>query len=166
MATAYLCIGSNVGDKRSNCEEAVRRLQAAGDIKVRARSGLYRTEPVGGPPQEEYLNGALGIETTLSPGDLLRVLKDIEKDMGRRETKKNHPRIIDIDILFYDDLVMNSEGLTIPHPRVHERYFALKGLAEIAPFASHPVVGKTVSELYEEVGEQKTEDRKQKTETK
>ena len=150
MPVAYLCIGSNVGRREENCKEAIKRLEELDNTRVIEDSRLYITQPVGGPPQEDYLNGVLKIETSISSGDLLKALKNIEKDMGREPSGRNCPRIIDIDILFYDDLVTQTEELTIPHPRLHERHFVLKGLKKIAPELVHPVLGRTVEELYED----------------
>ena len=152
MSVAYLGVGSNIGDKESNCNEAVRRLQTAEGIRIIARSRFYRTRSVGGPPQENYLNGVLKVETEIPPENFLGVLKDIERDMGRETTgARNHPRVIDIDILLYGGLVTKTGRLDIPHPRMHERYFVLRGLAEIAPEVMHPALGKTVAELYGEL---------------
>ncbi|NQT33081.1 MAG: 2-amino-4-hydroxy-6-hydroxymethyldihydropteridine diphosphokinase [Candidatus Omnitrophica bacterium] len=149
MAIAYLSIGSNVGDKLYNCNEAIRRLQEVEGAEVLARSVLYLTKPAGGPRQEDYLNGVLKIETENPPKRLLRDVKAIENDMGRKPAPRNYPRIIDIDILLYDDLVLKTREFTIPHPRMHERKFILKGFNEIAPEEVHPVTGKTVGRMYE-----------------
>jgi len=149
MAIAYLGIGSNLGDKRENCERAIRKLAKIEGIRLDSKSELYCTKPVGGPPQEDYINGTVGIRTEIPPKDLLRILKNIEQEIGRVPSeKKNFPRVIDIDILLYDDEVIETEGLVVPHPRMHERSFVLRGLSEIAPEAVHPAIGKTISELY------------------
>jgi 2-amino-4-hydroxy-6-hydroxymethyldihydropteridine diphosphokinase len=153
MHRAYIGIGSNIGDRAKNLEEAVSRLGSEKGIKVTARSSFYETRPVGGPPQENYLNGALEIETPLSPEDCLKLLKHIEEAMGRVQAGRDHPRIIDLDILLYDDAIIRSEELEIPHPRMHERRFVLKGFAEIAPQTVHPVLGKTIEELLERKNE-------------
>lgn len=151
MPTAYLSIGSNIGDKIFNCEQAVERLRAMAGIKVRERSDLYLTQPVGGPVQDDYINGVLKIDTDIPPEKLLDTIKDIEKDMGRTHAHRNYPRLIDIDILTYDDVVLKDRKLVIPHPRMHERYFVLHGLIQVAPDMEHPVQKKTISELYNEV---------------
>jgi len=151
MATVYLGIGSNIGNKEANCEEAVCRLSEIAGIQVMARSEFYPTKPAGDIPQEDFLNGAVKIDTALLPEDCLRMFKDIEKDMGRKESGRNHPRIVDIDILLYDDMILRRDNLTIPHPRMHERYFVLRGLAEIAPETVHPVFGKMIKELFASV---------------
>ena len=133
MANVYIGIGTNVGDLFANCEEALRRLREYPGIDVKEVSSLYGTKPVGGPDQDDFLNGVLKIETEISPEECLELLKSIETEMGRENTEVNHPRIMDLDILIYDDIVVNSEELTIPHPRMREREFVLKGLRQIAP---------------------------------
>jgi 2-amino-4-hydroxy-6-hydroxymethyldihydropteridine diphosphokinase len=149
MAKAYIGIGSNIGDRRANCEKAVSLLKKTDGIELVALSSMYDTKPVGGPPQEDYLNGVIEVETRMSPGDLFNILKNIEKEMGREDRpSKDHPRIIDLDVLMYGKLVLDEEDLVIPHPRMHERAFVLRGFEEIAPEEIHPVLGKTVSELY------------------
>ncbi len=149
MAVIYIGIGSNVGNKEKNFEEALLRIKAKG-IRVADRSSFYYTEPVGGPPQEKYLNGVITVNTELSPEKLFDELKDIEKGMGRVPAGKNHPRVIDLDILIYGDIVLDTEKLTVPHKRMHERGFVLKGMEEIAPDLEHPILGKTMRELYRE----------------
>jgi 2-amino-4-hydroxy-6-hydroxymethyldihydropteridine diphosphokinase len=118
-------------------------------VKVGAISEFYDTKAVGGPPQPDYLNGVLEAETDLSPEECLRSLKKIENEMGRATAERDHPRIIDIDILLFDESVINTSNLDIPHPRMHERHFVLRGLSEIAPDVVHPLTGKTARELYE-----------------
>lgn len=151
MATVFLALGSNTGDSDLNYGEAVSRLEKLENVKVREESSRYLTNPAGGPPQRDYLNGVVRIETILSPQELLKTIKQIEEDMGREKTdEKNLPRTIDIDIALYGNLVIDTEDLAIPHPRMHKREFVLKGLREIAPEVKHPVLGKTIEELYKE----------------
>lgn len=132
MAIAYIGIGSNIGDKQLNCENAILKLDSLKNTKILNRSTLYRTEPVGGPPQEDYINGVVKVETDMTPLELLAAVKKIEDEMGREPSPRNYPRVIDLDILLYDDVVIREEKLTIPHPRMRERDFVLKGLNEIA----------------------------------
>ncbi|MFH1664743.1 MAG: 2-amino-4-hydroxy-6-hydroxymethyldihydropteridine diphosphokinase [Candidatus Omnitrophota bacterium] len=153
MVTAYLGIGSNIGDRDENFRAALRHLESTGRIKIKKSSRFYHTKPVGGPPQKDYLNGVLEVETDFSPFEFLGALKEIEAKMGREPFARDHPRIIDMDILLYNGLVLEYKSLVIPHPRMHLRYFVLKGLAEIAPEAVHPVSGRTVKELYCEVSQ-------------
>ena len=153
MSIVYLGIGSNIGDKQANCEHAVHRLNSIDGMKVAVMSTFYRTKPVGGPPQEDYINGVVGVKTGFSPQECLCACKQIETDLERKKSAKDHPRIIDIDILLYEDVILRTNDLTIPHPRMHERYFVLRGFSEIAPDAVHPALGKTILELYEEVSE-------------
>jgi len=149
MAIVYLGIGSNIGDKKRNLEEAVRRLGEDGSMRLGRVSGSYSTLPAGGPPQDDYLNAVVEIRTEEAPEKLLEKLKGIERSMGRRPSPgKDHPRVIDLDILLYGDVIMNTGELSIPHPRMHVRAFVLKGLAEIAPEVKHPVSGRTAEQLY------------------
>ena len=123
------------------------RLLLEQDIAILKKSSLYASEPWGEPDQPEYLNQALHIQTNLQPYDLLKVLLNIEKKLGRTRNIPNGPRIIDIDILFYDELVLDDKTLQIPHPRMHLRRFNLLPVNEIAPMWRHPVFNKNVSEL-------------------
>lgn len=148
----YVGIGSNLGDRHANCEEAVRRIGALSDVRVISVSVFYETVPVGGPPQPMYINGVVCIETGKSPSELLIEFKAIEKNMGRPQTcLKDHPRVIDLDILLYGLEVIDNPELKVPHPRMHERFFVLKGLVEIAPLAIHPVFKETARDLLKKV---------------
>ena len=133
MATAYLGIGSNLGERTVNIKEAIKLLGETKGIKVIKASSLIETEPVGGPAQGKYLNGALEIKTDLQPDNLLKALQDIEAKLGRARTVKDGPRTIDIDILLYDKRVVNEKDLIIPHPRMGQRDFVKIPLREIAP---------------------------------
>jgi 2-amino-4-hydroxy-6-hydroxymethyldihydropteridine diphosphokinase len=143
----YLSLGSNVGAREACLRDALSRLSATG--RVVAVSSFYETEPVEFTSQPWFLNCAVALETEQSPQQLMAMILRIEEEMGRRRLQKKGPRSIDIDILMFDDIVMDSKELTIPHPAMRERRFVLEPLAEIAPNAVHPVFKKTVSELRE-----------------
>jgi len=143
----FISVGSNTGDKPLNCRKAFERLLSNPAIAVVKKSPFYETLPWGYKDQPSFVNAVVEIATNLTPDELLEHLKTIESDMGRVETIRWGPRAIDLDIIFYDGLVMETAALTIPHPRAHERTFVLIPLAEIAPEFIHPVLKKTVSEL-------------------
>jgi 2-amino-4-hydroxy-6-hydroxymethyldihydropteridine diphosphokinase len=145
MPFIYLGLGTNLGDRLANLRSAIDAI--ADFAKVADVSRIYETAPVGMLDQPSFLNMALLIESDLEPLPLLKRLKDIEKDLGRTESVRWGPRLIDIDILLYDDLKFEDEALDIPHPRMTERRFAMAPLAEIAPHVTHPVLGKTITEL-------------------
>ena len=148
MANVYLGIGSNMGDREANIQKALGFLKEHEDIEVLAVSERIETAPEGGPPQENFLNAAIQIRTDLLPLDLLSQLKMIERRLGRVKGVPNSPRPMDLDILFYDDVVIvEGKSLTIPHPRLAERLFVLKPLAQIAPDFAHPRLNKTITEL-------------------
>jgi 2-amino-4-hydroxy-6-hydroxymethyldihydropteridine diphosphokinase len=150
MAIVYIGIGSNTGNKEENCLNAINLLSARG-IPVRRRSSLYETEPWGVKDQPSFVNATVEAETDLTPQELIVALKSIEKEMGRQETYRWGPRAIDLDILLYNDLVIDEPDLTIPHPYLHQREFVLKPLSEIAPDKIHPVLKKTIRTLLAEV---------------
>jgi 2-amino-4-hydroxy-6-hydroxymethyldihydropteridine diphosphokinase len=145
----YLSLGSNIGDREAHLREAIRRLESAG--KLRAVSSIYETEPVEFTDQPQFLNCAVALETSSTPGQLMLQLLAIEKAMGRQRIQKKGPRTIDLDILLFGDEVVDTPGLTIPHPAMQHRRFVLEPLAEIAPEAIHPVLKKTVKQLLEEL---------------
>jgi 2-amino-4-hydroxy-6-hydroxymethyldihydropteridine diphosphokinase len=148
-ATAYIGLGSNVGDKMATCRRALELLGKAG--RVARVSSFYCTEPVGFPDQESFLNAVAEIETTLSPLALLAACHVIEDELGRRRLLRWGPRTIDLDILLYGGLVVDDLELAIPHPLLPARRFVLVPLCEIAPEAIHPVLQKTIARLLDEV---------------
>lgn len=148
---AYISIGSNIGDKEGNLNEAIKRLKENKEIAVEKVSSFIVTKPWGLKDQEDFLNGALKIKTLLTPYELMDELLNIEKEMKRERIVKWGPRIIDLDIIFYDDLVTSDEHIVLPHPRMEEREFVLKPLSEIAPYKIHPLLNKRVFRLLEEI---------------
>ena len=132
MAIVYLGLGSNLNNRENNIQRAFVELEK-NNIQILKRSSIIETDPLGGPPQGKFLNAVIKIKTSLSPQDLLTLSKSIEQKLGRTETVVNGPRIIDIDILFYNEERIHTPQLTIPHPRMLERDFVMKPLKEIAP---------------------------------
>lgn len=151
MAIAYLALGTNIGNKRRNMITAAALLaERVGDVL--ALSGFYKTEPWGFQSENTFLNAALQLETSLSPLGLLEATQQIEVEMGRTQKSNGtyHDRIIDIDILLYDDLILQTPELTLPHPLMQDRRFVMEPLLEIAPNVVHPVFKKTVVSLMRE----------------
>lgn len=152
--TAYIALGSNVGNSAATLLAAVKRIDETDRTEVRRVSQFVRTEPVGGPAdQPPYLNAAAQVVTELEPAQLLSALQEIEMDLGRDRTREDRwgPRTCDLDILLFDEVAMETDDLTIPHPRMHERRFVLGPLAQIAPRARHPRLDKTVARLLAEL---------------
>jgi len=147
MVICYLGIGSNLGDRRKYIQLAIEKIQSLSNTQLLKSASICESLPIGPSGQGEYLNTAIKIKTSLSPKELLSNLKNIEKELGRKKSQCWGPRVIDIDILFYNSKVLNFKSLTIPHLLLHKRNFVLKPLVEIAPGFKHPILGKTVSEL-------------------
>ncbi len=150
MPIAHIGIGSNLGDREENCLKALRLISAKAG-SVRRQSSVRETEPWGLEDQPKFFNMAAEIETEAGPHELLEILKKIEREMGRKETYRWGPRTIDLDLLFFDDVIMDTPDLRIPHPLLHEREFVLRPLSEIAPDKVHPILKKTVRELFSEI---------------
>lgn len=147
--TAYISLGSNMGDKKGHLENALALLQADEMTRIRKISSYYETAPVGGVVQEDFLNAAAEIETLRTPKELLLLISDIEKAGKRERTVHWGPRTIDLDILLYDNCIIDEEDLHIPHLEMTKRAFVLEPMNEIAPYAIHPVLGKRICELFD-----------------
>lgn len=150
MNKAYIAFGTNVGDREKNINTALKMMEDRG-IKIIKKSNIYKTEPYGYTDQPEFLNGAVEVETNLSCRELLSMLLNIEKDMGRVRQFKWGPRNIDLDIIFYNDEVIDEPDLKVPHPDMHNRDFVLKPLCDLNPNFVHPVFKKTVKTLLDEL---------------
>lgn len=149
-ATAYLGLGSNVGDREEYIEQAVFLLEKNPNIQVSKRSSNYETEAEGGGDQPPFMNAAVEIRTKLTPHKLMEVCQEIETALGREREVEWGPRTIDIDILLFENEIISDDKLQVPHPLMHERMFVLKPLKEIAPHAAHPVLEKSIEALFDE----------------
>jgi len=151
MARAYIGIGSNLGDREAAFKAALTALADTKHITVLKVSAPLETEPIGGPEQPDFLNAAAELQTSLLPRALLGRLLAIEDELGRVRVEIWGPRVIDLDLLLYDDQVIDEPGLQVPHPLMHTRAFVLKPLTEIAPQAMHPALAKTAAQLLAEL---------------
>lgn len=156
MATVYLGLGTNIGNKKKNITDATIIIGSVMG-EIRALSSLYETEPWGFESPNTFLNAVIQIETEIEPQKCLDIAKAIEREMGRVHTKEGYEdRIIDVDILFYDDIIYHGDNLTIPHPLIEQRDFVLRPMAEIAPEFKHPVLGETMKKLLQKLDEKST----------
>jgi len=151
-SVAYIGLGSNLGDRKQNLKEAIKEIESSEATNLVSVSCLYLTEPVEvEEPQNDFLNAVIKIETNLKPEPLLHFLKEIEKRFGRGVDSHLKPRNLDLDILLYDDLILQTESLTIPHPRLSYREFVLAPLLELEPELQNPVDGKSLNSYYEKL---------------
>ncbi len=151
MASVALGLGSNIGDRIGWCRQAVDAMGLHPEVRIVKGSSWYETRPVGYKDQPDFINGAVLAETTLTPTRLLDTMKEVESRLGRTASWKCGPREIDLDLLLYDDLVFDSPGLVLPHPAMTERAFVLVPLSEIQPGRVHPVDGRAISDLLEDL---------------
>ena len=151
MAQAFIGLGSNLGDRDANLHAAVKALEAAAEVAIVQVSSFVETAPQGGPAQPDYLNAVAELRATTTPRELLNLLLDIENRLGRVRNERWGPRMIDLDLLLYDQQVIRQPELEVPHPRMHQREFVLRPLCEIAPDRVHPVLGKDARKLLEEL---------------
>ena len=151
---AYISIGSNIGDKLNNCRLGIQELCASGNSTLLKQSAFYRTSPVDYKDQAWFVNAAVKIETCLNPQSLLQEIKKIQTRAGRKSDPiRFGPRVLDLDIIFYDTAVIQTDGLEIPHPRMHKRRFVLRPICDIDPCIIHPILKKDVNSLLEEIAD-------------
>jgi 2-amino-4-hydroxy-6-hydroxymethyldihydropteridine diphosphokinase len=154
--TAYIGFGSNVGNRVDFCDRAVTLLSLLPHSQVTGVSLLYETEPVRDkvdPGEGWFLNGVVQLETDIAPQSLLSMLREIERSLGRNEEHRDGPRTVDLDLLFYGDRVIDEPGLTVPHPRLHQRRFVLMPLSELAPLLVHPTRQRSVNQMLAETSD-------------
>ncbi len=153
---AYISVGSNLGDKLENCQRGIKALAEAGTSRVLAQSRIYATEPVDYEDQDWFINAMVKLETSHDPYALLNQIESIQRAAGRlKDPIRFGPRILDLDIILYEDYIIDSERLVIPHPRMHKRRFVLKPICDIDPFIIHPVLKKEMQFLLERLGDEK-----------
>ena len=151
LTTAFIGVGSNLGDRKKNIEDAQTAICRSSQICFVQSAPLYETEPVGGPPQGFYLNTVWEVETTFEARSLLGFLLQTEAELGRTRKEKNEPRMIDLDLLFFGDEIIHESGLAVPHPELHERWFVLKPLWDLRADLVHPVLKKSICELLDQI---------------
>jgi 2-amino-4-hydroxy-6-hydroxymethyldihydropteridine diphosphokinase len=144
---AYISVGSNLGDPLENCRAGIRRLCDGQEVRLLAQSRFYRTAPVDFTDQAWFINAAIKVETALAPFELLHRMHAVQSALGRTPTVRFGPRTLDLDIIFYEKLVLNDPLLTIPHPRMHKRRFVLQPVCDINPAVIHPIIGLDVQTL-------------------
>lgn len=149
--TAYIAVGANLGDKLENIKNALDIIDQAWHTSITTKSTLIETQPVGYLDQDTFINGVFKIKTLLTPLKLIRWLQEIEKELKRERIIRWGPRTIDLDIIYYDDMITSLNEIVIPHPRMHERGFVLEPLNEIAPYLMHPVLNKRTFQLLDEL---------------
>lgn len=147
---AYVALGSNLGQPKHNCQQAV-ELLGDDDTQVAVCSSLYRTEPVGYTGQPHFINVAAKLNTYLTPHKLFNQLKAIENRLGKDIKQRWGPRTIDLDLLLYDNLIIDDNDLQVPHPRMHTRSFVMLPMVELAPKLIHPVLAQSMQKLYEQI---------------
>lgn len=149
--TAYLSLGSNMGEKEKFLKDAINKIDSLANVKVVVKSSFLETEPWGYEDQDTFLNVAIGVETILEPYELMEELLKIESELGRIREVKWGPRVIDIDIILMDEIISNDPNIILPHPFAHQREFVLAPLNEIAPYALHPLMNMRVSEILQKL---------------
>ncbi len=151
---AYISAGSNIGDRLQNCRKGIESLTASAKSRILAQSRFYMTEPVDYEDQDWFINLMVKLETALDPFQLLDQIETVQRAAGRmRDAIRYGPRILDLDIIFFDDRIINSERLVVPHPRMHQRRFVLKPICDIDPTIIHPVLKKDMQSLLDRLGE-------------
>ncbi len=153
---AYISVGSNMGDKPENCQKGITSLSETGTSRILAQSRIYATEPVDYEDQDWFINTMVKLETSLDPFQLLDQIELIQRAAGRiKDSIRFGPRILDMDIILYDDCIIESERLLVPHPRMHKRRFVLKPICDIDPYIIHPVLKQEMQFLLQRLGDDK-----------